>query len=42
MVNGEVISVVKRTHTVGDVVHSDTIVLKVDNHTDGLSESVVF
>ena len=42
VVNGEVVSIVERTHAVGDVVDSDTGVLEVDNHTDRLSEGKVF
>ena len=42
MVNGEVVGIVKRTHAVGDVVDSDTVVLEVDNNTNGLSEGVLF
>ena len=42
VVNGEVVSIVEGTHAVGDVVHSDTVVLEVDNHTDRLSEGKVF
>ena len=42
MVNGEVVSIVEGTHAVGDVVHSDTVVLEVDNHTDRFSESKIF
>ena len=42
MVNGEVVGIVKRTHAVGDVVDSDTVVLEVDNHTDRFSESKIF
>ena len=42
MVNGEVVGVVEGTHAVGDVVHSNTVVLKVDNHTNGLGEGILF
>ena len=42
MVNGEVVSVVEGTHAVGNVVYSDTIVLKVDDDTNRLSEGVLF
>ena len=42
MVNGEVVSVVEGTHAVGDVVDSDTIVLEIDDHTNRLSEGILF
>lgn len=42
VINGEVVSIVKRTHAVGNVVNSNTIVLEINNNTNGLSESKVF
>ena len=37
MIDREIVHVVQRTQTVGNIVHSNTIVLQVHNHTNRLS-----
>ena len=36
MIDREIVHVVKRTHAVSDIVHSNTVVLQVHNHTNRL------
>ena len=37
MIDREIVHVVQRTQAVGNIVHSNTIVLQVHNHTNRLS-----
>ena len=36
MIDGEIVHVVQRTHAVGNIVHSNTVILQVHNHTNRL------